>query len=622
VHGYGGPVQLDPGAWGIDTGYHDAAGHWQEPPRESIDAVAVAMGAGPESPAPPEHESPLWCVVPGREVRLRDRCALVLEDGTKLGPLTALPQDLPFGYHELSPVDGGPTTRLVVSPGRCHLPEHLRTWGWAVQLYAARSRSSWGIGDLGDLSRLCRWSAAQGAGLLAINPLHAPGPASPQAASPYYPSSRRYRNPLYLRIEDVPGARGLGRELERLARTGRALNDDRHIDRDQVWALKSDALSRCFADFSGDACFDRFLAREGPALTNFATFCAIAEVHGNGWRAWPRELQRPESSAVVDFGASHAERVRFHAWLQWLFDQQMASAATVPLVEDLAVGFDPGGADAWAWQDLLALDMRVGAPPDEFNTRGQDWGLPPFIPWKLRACGYEPFIETIRASLRHAGGLRVDHVMGLFRLFWIPLDGGPAAGAYVRYPAAELLDILALESHRAGAFVVGEDLGTVEDAVRAELAERAVLSYRLLWFEDGPPEGYPDQALAAVTTHDLPTIAGMWTGADLADQHEIGLAANEGGQEELRRRLARVAGVDDGAGVEEVTQGAYQALARAPSRVVVATLDDALGVRERPNMPGTTDQWPNWSLALPAPLEDIEVDPGVVAVAGMLADGR
>jgi 4-alpha-glucanotransferase len=622
MHRYGGPVNLDPAAWGIDTGYWDTAGHWQEPAVECIEAVAAAMGAGPERPRPPEEAAPLWCVTPGRSQQLRDRCSLVLEDGTELGPITALPGDLPLGYHCLTPVEGGPAIRLVVSPGRCHLPDDLRTWGWAVQLYAARSRSSWGIGDLGDLARVCRWSAGQGAGLVAINPLHAPGPAPPQAASPYYPSSRRYRSPLYLRIEDVPGAERLGPELEGLAQAGRALNDDRRIDRDRVWELKVDALSRCFRFFAGDAGFDAYMAREGQSLTSFATYCAIAEVHGNGWRSWPQELQRPESSAVGAFAADQVERVSFHAWLQWLLDDQVANAATVPLVKDLAVGFDPGGADAWAWQDLLALDMRIGAPPDEFNNQGQDWGLPPFVPWKLRASGYEPIIETVRASLRHAGGLRVDHVMGLFRLFWIPLEGGPGAGTYVRYPAAELLDILALESHRAGAFVVGEDLGTVEDSVRAELAERAILSYRLLWFEDGPIEDFPHQALAAVSTHDLPTIAGMWTGADLADQHEIGLAPSEDGQEQLRRRLAQAAGVGDGAAVHEVTEGAYRALARAPSRVLLATLDDALGVRERPNMPGTTDQWPNWSLALPASLEEIEGDPGVAAVAGALADGR
>ncbi len=616
-------MDLDPGAWGIDTGYWDATGHWQQPDRASLRAVAEAMGASAEQPRPPAIGSPLWCVRAGQQHGLQGVCRLVLEDGTDLGPVEALAPDLPLGYHRLCPADEGPTTRLVVTPGRCHLPADLRTWGWAVQLYAARSGQSWGIGDLADLGRLCRWSAGQGAGVVALNPLHAPGPALPQASSPYYPSSRRYRSPLYLCLDDVPGARQLGEDLERLATAGRALNDERHIDRDRVWALKADALARCFAAFpSVDPAFDAYRLEQGDALVQFATFCAIAEVHGNGWHDWPVELRRPDSAAVAAFARDRADRVRFHAWLQWLVDTQLASAATLPVVEDLAVGFDPGGADAWAWQDLLALDVRVGAPPDEFNTQGQDWGLPPFIPWKLRAAGYEPFIQTIRTSLRHAGGLRVDHVMGLFRLFWIPLGGGQSAGTYVRYPASDLLDILALESHRAGAFVVGEDLGTVEDAVRHELAERQILSYRLLWFEPDPPERYPRQALAAVTTHDLPTIAGVWTGADLAAQREIGLAPNEDGQAELHRRLRERAGVDADEAVPVVTTGTYRALARAPSRVLMGTLDDALGVAERPNMPGTTDQWPNWSLALPAPLEEIEAHPTVAAVAEALNEGR
>ncbi len=616
------PVNLDPAAWGIDTGYWDATGRWRQPDEASLQAVAVAMGASDSRPRPPEVDSPLWCVRAGQQRRLQGHCRLVLEDGTDLGPVDALPPDLPLGYHRLCPSDAGPTTRLVVSPGRCHLPPDLRTWGWAVQLYATRSGQSWGIGDLADLARLCRWSTGQGAGVVALNPLHAPGPALPQASSPYYPSSRRYRSPLYLCLDDVPGADLLGADLERLARAGRALNDERHIDRDRVWALKAEALSRCFAVFPGDPAFDDFLAQQGDALAEFATFCAIAEVHGNGWHDWPVDLRRPDTAAVASFARERAERVRFHAWLQWLLDTQLAAAATLPLVKDLAVGFDPGGADAWAWQDLLALDVRVGAPPDEFNTQGQDWGLPPFVPWKLRAAGYEPFVQTIRMALRHAGGLRVDHVMGLFRLFWIPLDGDQAAGTYVRYPASDLLDILALESHRAGAFVVGEDLGTVEDAVRQELAQRQILSYRLLWFEPDAPEHYPHQALAAITTHDLPTIAGVWTGADLAAQREIGLAPNEDGQAELHRRLRERADVDNGASVPVVVAGAYRALARAPSRVLMATLDDALGVAERPNMPGTTDQWPNWSLALPVPLEEIEAHDTVGAVAEALSEDR
>ncbi len=617
-------AETDLAAWGIDTGYWDAGGRWQRPDPSSLEAVAAAMGAQPGDGGPPAGP-PLWFVGTGSQDRLLGPCDLVLEDGTDLGTVTALPPDLPAGYHDLRPLDGGPTTRLVVSPLRCHLPADLRIWGWAVQLYAARSAASWGIGDLADLERLSRWAGDHGAGVITINPLHAAGPAAPQQPSPYYPSSRRWRSPLYLRVEDVPGAAGLGDELDRLAAAGRALNQGRCIDRDRAWQLKAEALERCFAAFDGDPAFDAYLTTEGTALEEWATFCAVAEVHGNGWPSWPPALRRPDTPEVARFAAEHRHRVRFHAWLQWLLDGQLAAAGRLALVQDLAVGFDPGGADAWAWQDLLALDARVGAPPDEFNAAGQDWGLPPFVPWKLRAAAYEPFVQTIRAALRHAGGLRVDHVMGLFRQFWITsLDGGPGAGTYVRYPASELLDILAIESQRAGAFVVGEDLGTVEDSVRTELARRNVLSYRLLWFEPESPEHYPAQALAAVTTHDLPTVGGLWSGADLEAQRSIGLSPSEEGEAELRRRLAAAAGVGDeeDASVAEVVEGAYRALARAPSAIVVATLDDALGVEERPNMPGTVDQWPNWSLALPAPLEEIESDPRVAAVARSLATGR
>jgi 4-alpha-glucanotransferase len=259
--------------------------------------------------------------------------------------------------------------------------------------------------------------------------------------------------------------------------------------------------------------------------------------------------------------------------------------------------------------------MRVGAPPDEFNTLGQDWGLPPWDPWKLRNAGYRPFVETVRAGLRHAGGLRFDHVMGLFRLFWIPPDRGPAEGTYVRYPYWDLLNILALEAQRAGAFVVGEDLGTVEDHVREELAARDVLSYRLLWFERDTPEHWPVGALGAVTTHDLPTVAGVWSGADLEAQRRLDLSPNEEGSRALRATLEAATGCRDGDPVEAVIDGAYGALAGARCAVLTATLDDALAVEERPNMPGTTTEWPNWCLALPAPLEDIEVAPLALRIA-------
>jgi 4-alpha-glucanotransferase len=583
---------VDLTAWGIDAGYWDTNGHWRDVPAASQAALHTASD-GDDHERPPAGP-PLWFVRAGRAEFLQSSCDLVLEDGTIRAGIDALPPDLPPGYHQLLPLDGGPATRLIISPGRCHLPPDLHTWGWAVQLYAARSQASWGFGDLGDLRRLERWADELGAGVLAVNPLHASGPGRHQQPSPYYPSSRCFRSPLYLRIEEVPGAAAVGDDIDRLASLGRALLADRRIDRDRVWALKREALEACFAVFTGDGHFDAFLADQGLGLRRFATYCALADEHGDNWNCWPAELRHPDHHAVAE--AADPQRVRFHAWLQWLLDAQLATTASFPVIHDLAVGFDPGGADAWAWQDLLALDVRVGAPPDAFNPEGQDWGLPPFVPWKLRAAAYEPFVQTLRAGFRHAGGLRIDHVMGLFRLFWLPPGGGP--GGYVRYAAHELLDIVALESHRAGAFVVGEDLGTVEDSVRAELYERGVLSYRLRWFEPDPPSAYPHQALAAVTTHDLPTIAGVWTGDDAQ-------------ADELRDR---VAGADD---VTGAIVGTYEALGEAPSRILLATLEDAMAVTDRTNLPGTVED-SNWSLALPEPIETLDRSPTAAAIAEAL----
>jgi 4-alpha-glucanotransferase len=262
--------------------------------------------------------------------------------------------------------------------------------------------------------------------------------------------------------------------------------------------------------------------------------------------------------------------------------------------------------------------MSVGAPPDSFNRLGQDWGLPPFDPWKLRGAGYEPFASMVRANLRHAAGLRVDHVMGLFRLYWIPAGADPRRGAYVRYPWDDLLGILALESERAGAFVVGEDLGTVEPFVRDELARRNVLACRVLWFEERGPASFPAHSVASISTHDLPTVAGLWTGADLSAQRRLGLEPDGATVEAIRSRLRDLLGLPDDAPLEQVILATHRLLAEAPSVVVTASLEDALGVEERPNMPGTTDAWPNWSLALPVPLETALSDRNVVAVAQVL----
>jgi len=435
---------------------------------------------------------------------------------------------------------------------------------------------------------LARWSATQpNAGILLVNPLYAASPIVPQQPSPYCPSSRLYRHPLYLRIEEVPGAAEVGVDLEDFAVAGRALNQERRIDRDAIFRSKMAALEHLWARFRG----------------------ALAEHHGHGWRRRPAEHRRPDTPAVACFAAERIERVRFHQWLQWLLDVQLAQAAAeLPLMLDLPIGVDPDGADAWAWQDVLALDVTRGAPPDEYNTLGQDWGLPPFVPHQLRATGYEPFRQTLRASLRRARGLRIDHVMGLFRLFWIPQGVDTSQGAYVQYPADELLAIVALESQRAGALVVGEDLGTVAKGVPEQLAAHHVLSYRLLWFETETPSHYPELALAAVTTHDLPMIAGLWSGADLRTQHALGLHPNEAGLQEIRARLQTMTGLPETAEIREVIVRAHRLLAEAPSLVVAATLEDALAVEDRPNVPNTTE-WLNWPLALPASLELLEWHP-------------
>jgi 4-alpha-glucanotransferase len=609
-------------AWGIVSGFEDARHAWRATSEVTRAALLAAMGVerGTAPPGPP----PVRVVRPGQQVPLGGAAELRLEDGTRLRVDRRLPPDLPLGYHELRPLDGGVPVRLIASPGRCHLPAGLQAWGWAVQLYGARSRESWGIGDLGDLRRLGRWSRRElGAGLLMVNPLHAVAPITPVEPSPYSPTTRRFRNPLYLRVEDVPGAAQAGAGLERLAAAGRALDQSRRIDRDAVLRLKLEALGLLWPRFRGDAAFDRYCAEQGEGLDKFATFCALAEHHGPDWRRWPSEYRRPEAPAVARFRAAQADRLHFHRWLQWLLDVQLARAsAEIPTMQDLPIGIYAGGADAWAWQDVLAAHVTVGAPPDVFNTRGQDWGLPPFVPHRLAAAGYDPFVQTIRATLRHAGGLRVDHVMGLFRLYWIPHGATPAEGAYVRYPVDDLLAVLALESHRAGAVVVGEDLGTVEPGMRERLRACRVLSCRLLWFERGRPSRYPRLALSAVTTHDLPTVAGLWSGADLRDQQGIGLQPNQAGTQAMRDRLRRMTGLTDGAPVEQVVERTYRLLGEAPSMLVTATLEDACAVPERPNMPGTVTEWPNWSLALPLPLEALEAQPLPASVGAALKRAR
>ena len=544
---------------------------------------------------------------------------LTLEDGTALGRVDAMPPDAPFGYHSLLPDDG--VERLVITgPGRCHLPNALREWGWAIQLAATRSRRSWGIGDLADLHLLGRWSADVGAGFLAVSPLGAPNPGPDPEPSPYYPSTRRWGNPLHIAVDEVPGGDRARETLASLAAEGRALNGERLIDRHRVARLKLAALEGVWRLDDDRSDFEAWRAAQGPGLERWATFVVLTERHGPGWQHWPEELRRPDGTAVARVAKEDRDRIAFHAWIQWCFDRQLADASrTIRRIADMPVGVDPGGFDAWDWQEQLALGASVGAPPDRFNTAGQDWGLPPFVPGRLRAARYRPFIDTIRAQLRHAGGLRIDHVLGLFRLWWMPRGADPSRGAYVRAHTEELLEIVALESARAQAVIVGEDLGTVPPGVRRELRRRRLLSTRLALFERQPPERYPRQSFAGVTTHDLPTIAGIWSGADLADQRAAGVEANASGMAELRVRLTRAAGTAPDASAEEVSVALHRRLAEAPPALIAATLEDALGVEERPNLPGTVaPQRDNWSIALPLPLEELSTDSRVRRLVGVL----
>ncbi len=625
-------------SWGVSFGYNDGSGTWCPAAKSTRETIRAAMGAPLSDDAPPPPSNAVVVATPARPFTAAVGGRLHLENGGTL-PIVAdagLPSETPFGYHSLHRNDEI-ITRVIVSPGECVLPNNLKTWGWAVQLYAMRSTRSWGIGDFGDLRTLNDWSIKRGAGMVLVNPLHGASPVISQQPSPYFPTTRIYRNPLYLNIEQIPGFGDVATELAPVAAKARGLNDNRRIDRDEVFRAKFTALDLLWERFRGrtggdQSSFAAYQAAEGNVLRDYATFCTYVEAHPSSWFDWPESMKRPDASGVTTFRAECADRVQFHAWVQWLVDEQLREAGRgLALMTDLAIGCDRGGADGWMWPDSFSLGMSVGAPPDQFNTLGQTWGLPPFDPWRLREAAYEPFIRTVRSAFRHAGALRIDHVMGMFRLYWIPEGLTPKEGCYVYLPFADLLGIVALESHRAEAYVVGEDLGTIEPYVREELSSARILSYKLSQFEPGPAAEFNPLALAAVTTHDLATVAGAFSGSDLEDQRSIGVAPNEAGMRQLRSGLAARAGfpqipeIGEQATssqvlptVDRVVAGVYADLATSPCAILTGTLDDALGVPERPNMPGTVDEWPNWRIALPVDLDTALADPRVANLADIL----
>ncbi len=494
----------------------------------------------------------------------------------------------------------------------CPLPPR-GSFGVAVQLYAARSRRSWGIGDFADLKKLARVFKKLGALSIHLNPLGAVAPG-PQVACPYFASTRRYPNPLYLRIEELPEAENNPGAVEEGAMRSRALLARPLIDRDAVYALKLPVLRTLFrAGIAQRPAFEKARAAQGSSLEAFARFQSLAERFGPDYRSWPEEYRHPGSTAVERFARENPDDVTFYAWLVVRSQEQWRAAAKeIGLVTDLPVGFAPGGFDAWEWQDLLVPDMEIGCPPDDFNRDGQNWRLPPFDPHKLEQSDFLPLRQTLSALLGHARGIRIDHVMGLSRLFWVPSGQHPSKGSYVRYPLEGALGVISEAANKAGAFVIGEDLGTVEDGLRDILARQNILSSRLFWFEETRSSEWPALSAASVSSHDLPTVVGLYEGSDtLSSEHSALLA-------ERWRRL----GVEPGrTSAIDAVRTTYQELARAKSCLVMAAIDDLLAFPLRPNFPGT-DHPENWCRALPMFIDDLERHPLVCELGALLGARR
>ena len=692
--------------YGVATAYDDWTGHHKTVPESTLVAVLGALGVRVDTEEhraaallahdrdywqrclPPTivaragHTSSFWVHVThgdpaGVWIRLEDgsvRAGLrQLEnntpphdlDGRLIGEATfELPADLPLGYHQLHAQAGSSdtSTTLIVSPATVAMPAALgsrRAWGLATQLYSVHSERSWGTGDLSDLTELAVWSSARhGAGFILVNPLHAAAPTAPMEPSPYLPTSRRFVNPLYLRVEAIPEfayvrQRGQLRKARNVSQARAKASP--LIDRDSAWKVKRAALksvARVELSPGRAIAYEAYRAREGRSLDDFARWCALAEHYGNDWHEWPIELRHPDGEAVAAFAAKHADAVDFHRWLQWQLDDQLTRAQAgalqsgmpIGVMHDLAVGVDPNGADSWALQDVLALGVAAGAPPDEFNQLGQDWSQPPWRPDQLVELAYEPFRALVAAVLRHAGGVRIDHIIGLFRLWWIPKGARPTDGTYVRYDHEAMIGIVALEAQRAGAVVVGEDLGTVEPWARDYLRERGLLGTSILWFElerewghDSvplPAQRWREYCLSSVTTHDLPPTAGYLAGEHVRIREELGLLTRPAAEELASDQAEQAAWLNElrrvgllapeESSVDDVVRALYAYLGGTPSRLLALALPDAVGDVRTQNQPGTTDEYPNWRVPLAGPdgrrllLEDVFNDPRAHALAELM----
>jgi 4-alpha-glucanotransferase len=577
--------------------------------------------------------------------------SLVGEDGERIDVHDEVPGGLSPGWYRLHTRDGQEAT-LVAAPRQA--PQPPATWGWMLQLYALRSARSWGIGDLGDLREFINWTATEhGAGVVLLNPLHAPGPTHPVQPSPYTPSSRRFANPLALRIEDLDAYRRTDPDTRAEVDALRVASSIERVDHDLVWAAKRAALEMLWRTEGRPSSLDK-PAASSTGLRDWATYCALAEKYGGRWTDWPEPLRHVAGPAVAAARRELAPRMAFHAWVQNRCAEQLAAARAgahdagmaLGIIHDLAVGVDPHGADAWALADVLATGVSIGAPPDNYTPPGQDWGLPPWRPDRLAATGYAALRDMLRAVLTHADGLRIDHVAGLWRLWWIPPGDGPDRGTYVHYDADVMLAVLALEAHRARAVVIGEDLGTVEPEVTEALADNGMLGCAVSWFvrdesePDQPlrrPPQWPSRAAASLSTHDLPTAAGFLRAEHVRARADLGLLpdapaelAAAGTERAEWLALLRSEGFlppDDGAAHDNGSSAAppdpdeatiiaamHRLLAATPSRLKLVSPYDVVGETRQPNLPGTIDEYPNWRLPLPETLEQLRTDPRIAEI--------
>lgn len=585
----------------------------------------------------------------------------------------------PPGYHRLRFVagDGGSAeTAVIVVPQQAYAPAGLidgeRIWGVAAQTYSLRGARDWGLGDYSTLRDFAAMAGRLGAGAVGVNPLHALFANRPERFSPYAPSSRVLTNVAYLDVEAIPDFAECD-EARRLAsaQAGRiaALRERELIDYPGVWAVKRPVLEALYASFrtrhlAGErgGRFRQFQQQGGRTAELYAIFEALQETflardpHFGYWRHWPEDYRDPANPAVAGFAVANRERVEFFWYLQWQADLQLSAvkqacddaAMPVGLYRDLGVGIADDGAEAWAQQGLLALGVTIGAPPDPLNLKGQDWGLAPFNPVSLGEAAYRPFRDVLAANMRHAGAMRLDHAMSLQRLYWVPAGAAADQGAYVQYPVADMFGLVALESRRNRCLVIGEDLGTVPDGFRERMFDTNIFAYRVLYFErrdDGifrGPSEYSERALVTVGTHDMASLGGWWSCLDLDERERLTLYPRDGmvqeerhARAEARRRLVEALQGEDllppgfptggeltAAQMDRLSLAAHLFIARTPSRIMMVQLEDVLGLTLQMNLPGTTDQHPNWRRRLPGDVDSLVRDPRLVDMALRLLDSR